>query len=66
MFLLGSPPRLLAALWQVREKEEASKGERQRDDTVNNEKPSPSCSTFHPIQVCVGRGLKKATEDRTD
>ena len=63
---LEGPPRLLAALWQVREEEESCKGERQGDDTVDDKKPSPSCSTFHSVQVCVGRSLKETAEDRTN
>jgi hypothetical protein len=40
MLRISRPPRLLVALWQIREENEAHYCKRQRDVAVNNEEPS--------------------------
>jgi hypothetical protein len=40
MLCISRPPRLLVALGQIREENEAHHCKRQRDDTVDDEKPS--------------------------
>lgn len=41
MFLFSDPPSFLTALRQVGKEDPASCRKRQRDDTVNDEKPAP-------------------------
>ncbi len=54
MFCFSSPPCFLPTLRRIWEEEEAQGGERQRDNAVDDEKPSPTRHATHAAQVCVG------------
>ena len=41
VFLLGRPPGLLPSLGQVREEDVTCHGKRQRNNSIDNEEPSP-------------------------
>lgn len=55
-FVLGvrRPPRLHATLRQIGEEQEAHQRKRKRDDTVDDEQPSPALVATDTVQVCVG------------
>jgi len=64
VLLLRSPPRPFPTLWQIREEHEAGNGQRQYDNAIDNEQPSPTCSTVHAVQMRIGGSLQETADSR--
>lgn len=63
---LRCPPRLDSTLREIGEEHKAKQSQRQRDNAVNYEQPSPAREAMHTVQVLVRSCLQETTEKCSD
>lgn len=66
VFSFGRPPSFLSVLRKVWEEDVTHQGQRQSDDAVNDEEPSPAGVAMNTAQVLVRSCLQETTEHVTD